>query len=122
MSNKSESRDIFANECCNPIVWTLGAIGLFAQSLPAFWSDLITTLLFFAFGLLCLINHLRCDRYHCIITGVGFLGVGVISLLGLLNVVTLPHGLNWGLFLVVLVVGYSLELRHKLKTGKCYRD
>lgn len=78
--------------------------------------------LFFAFGLLCLTNHLLCKRYHCIMTGVGFLGVGVISLLDLLNVVALPHGYNWGLFVVVLVVGYSLEFRHKLKTGKCYRD
>jgi len=120
MSEREDRRDLFANECSNPLVWVLAGMAFLTVFLPEFWSELVVTLLFFAFGSLCLFNFRRCRRYHCIITGIGFPAIGLLSLLDLFNVLEVPDWLLWGMFMGLLFISYMLEFRHVGKSGSRY--
>jgi hypothetical protein len=120
MNSPETKKDIFANECKNPLVWTLVAVAIISAMLPDFWGGIVATIFFFGSGLLCLFNFSRCKRYHCIITGVGFQVLGLLSLLDILGVLNISQSLLWSIFSGLLVVSYFLEFRHQTKHGSCY--
>ncbi|WP_148701237.1 hypothetical protein [Candidatus Nitrososphaera evergladensis] len=74
----------------------------------------------FAAGALCLVNYGSCGRYHCKITGPGFLGLGILALLDTIGVVNLPAWVTFTTLIAVLAVGFGLEYRYKSKCGTCY--
>ena len=71
-------------------------------------------------GLMCLWNFGSCGRYHCAITGPGFIGVGILSLVEALGIFSLPDWIEWSIFGAVLVSGFGLEYVHKIREGTCY--
>lgn len=77
-------------------------------------------LFFFVIGGLCVYNFHSCGRIHCQITGWGFIGVGIIALLKVLNIISISFGTIWIIFFIVLVVGYGYEFLQKEKTVKSY--
>jgi len=99
------------------VVLVLIVAGIFA---PEPYGSYIDVLFFFVIGGLCLYNFRNCGRIHCQITGWGFLGVGVISLLQVLEVISISWNTIWTIFIIVLVVGYGYEFLQKGKTGSCY--
>lgn len=74
----------------------------------------------FAASALCLVNYGSCGRYHCKITGPGFLGLGILDLLDTIGVVNLPAWVTWTALIAMLAVGFGLEYRYKSKCGTCY--
>jgi len=88
--------------------------------LPDIYGRLAITACWFAFGLMCLWNFKSCGRYHCVITGPGFLGIGFISLIEALNIINLQEWIQWSIFLAVLASGFGLEYYYKLTSGSCY--
>ena len=74
----------------------------------------------FAASAMCLVNYRSCGRYHCKITGLGFLGLGVLAVLEEIEVINLEAWITWAALLAVLAVGFGLEYRHNSKSGSCY--
>src|SRR5215216_6276627 len=74
----------------------------------------------FAASAMCLVNYRSCGRYHCKITGLGFLGLGVLAILEEIGVIDLEAWVTWTALLAVLAVGFGLEYRYKSKSGSCY--
>jgi hypothetical protein len=74
----------------------------------------------FAAGLMCLWNFKSCGRYHCAITGPGFFGLGILSLVESLGIFNPAEWIEWSIFGVVLAIGFSLEYVHKMREGTCY--
>jgi hypothetical protein len=74
----------------------------------------------FAASTLCFVNYSSCGRYHCKITGPGFLGLGILALLETIGIVNLPAWITFTSFIAVLAVGFGLEYRHKSECGSCY--
>jgi hypothetical protein len=74
----------------------------------------------FALAAMCLVNFSSCGRYHCKITGPGFLGIGTLALLETLGIVTLPGWVTFIALIGVLGVGFGLEYRHRGKEETCY--
>jgi hypothetical protein len=74
----------------------------------------------FAAGLMCLWNFRSCGRYHCAITGPGFLGIGILSLAEALGTINLQEWIEWSVFLAILAIGFGLEYAYKLREGTCY--
>jgi len=112
-------KDIFSG-CCGIgwiIVFILIVAGIF---IPEQHKGHVYVLFFFVIAGLCLYNYSNCGRIHCQITGWGFLGVGVIALLSLFGVISISGDMIWGIFIVVLVVGYGYEFIQKDKTGSRY--
>jgi len=63
---------------------------------------------FLVYGAYCLANFARCQEAHCIITGLGWGGLGLVSVWAGIN------GLNWQgplwvAFLAILAIGYGFE-------------
>lgn len=114
------AKDIFKG--CFGIGWIIVVIliiaGIFA---PEPYESYIHVLFFLVIGALCMYNYKTCRRVHCQITGWGFLGVGVIALLQVLNVISISFDTIWIIFIIVLVVGYGYEFLVKSKSGSCYR-
>jgi hypothetical protein len=48
----------------------------------------------FAAAGMCLVNYSSCGRYHCKITGLGFLGLGILAILDTLKVIN-PAALDY---------------------------
>ncbi|MGH9983478.1 MAG: hypothetical protein ACRD8W_05925 [Nitrososphaeraceae archaeon] len=88
--------------------------------LPDVYSRFAITAGWFAAGLMCLWNFKSCRRYHCAITGPGFLGIGILSLVEALDIINLQEWIEWSVFLVVLAIGFGLEHAYKLRVGTCY--
>jgi len=63
----------------------------------------------FAAGLMCLWNFKSCRRYHCAITGPGFFGLGILSLLEALGIFNPVEWIEWSIFGAVLAMGLGLE-------------
>jgi hypothetical protein len=80
-------------------------------ALVAGWSALAT---------MCFANFSSCGRYHCKITGPGFLGLGVLALLETAGIVSAPGWVTFAALIAVLAVGFGLEYRYKGKEGTCY--
>jgi protein-S-isoprenylcysteine O-methyltransferase Ste14 len=74
----------------------------------------------FGAGIMCLVNYSSCGRYHCKITGLGFLGLGVLAVLEEIGVIDLEAWITWTTLLAVLAVGFGLEYRYKSKSGSSY--
>jgi protein-S-isoprenylcysteine O-methyltransferase Ste14 len=74
----------------------------------------------FGAGAMCLVNYSSCGRYHCKITGLGFFGVGVLTVLEEIGAIDLEAWVIWTALLTVLAVGFGLEYRYKSKSGSCY--
>jgi protein-S-isoprenylcysteine O-methyltransferase Ste14 len=74
----------------------------------------------FAASVMCLVNYNSCGRYHCKITGLGFLGLGVLAILEEIGVIDLEAWVTWTTLFVVLAVGFGLEYRYNSKSGSCY--
>ena len=74
----------------------------------------------FAAGATCLVNYRSCRRYHCKITGLGFLGLGVLAILEEIEVIDLEAWITWTALLAILAVGFGLEYRYKSKSGSSY--
>ena len=74
----------------------------------------------FAASAMCLVNYNSCGRYHCKITGLGFLGLGVLAILEEIGVIDLEAWVTWTALLTVLAVGFGLEYRYKSKSGSSY--
>jgi len=114
-------KDIFANECKNPLLIALIVIVILANFLPENIEHIIDVLFFFTLGGLCLFNFNRCGRAHCQITGYGFIGVGILALLNVRGMIVLSWFYIWIIFLIVLIAGYGLEYVYKGKKGTYYK-
>jgi len=112
-------KDIFKG--CSGIGWIIVIILLLAGVfVPELYESYVHVLFFFVIGGLCLYNFNNCGRIHCQITGWGFLGVGLIALLNVLNIISISFGTIWIIFFIVLIVGYGYEFFQKRKSGSCY--
>ena len=88
--------------------------------LPDRYAQLAITAGWFAAGVMCIWNFNLCGRYHCIITGPGFLGIGIISLIEALGIINLLEWIEWSILFAVLAIGFGLEYRYKLKEETCF--
>ncbi len=75
----------------------------------------------FAIGIACLWNFSSCGRIHCSITGPGFIGLGIVTLLEAAGIIDLPGWVTWAAFGAIMAVGFGLEFRNKKVCGSCYR-
>jgi hypothetical protein len=76
----------------------------------------------FAAGTMCLVNYSSCGRYRCKITGPGFLGLGILALLGTVGIVNAPAWVTFTALIAVLAVGFGLEYRYRSTEGTCYES
>ena len=114
------AKDIFKG--CFGIGWIIVIILIIAGILaPQPYENYIYIFFFFVVGGLCMYNFSSCGRIHCQITGWGFLGVGIIALIQVLNLIPISFGIIWIIFYTVLVVGYGYEFIHRKKSGTCYK-
>lgn len=74
----------------------------------------------FAAGAMCLVNYRSCGRYHCKITGLGFLGLGILAVLDTVGVINHAAWITWTALFAVLAFGFGLEYRYNSKSGSCY--
>lgn len=74
----------------------------------------------FAAATLCLVNYSSCGRYHCKITGPGFIGLGILAVLETLGIVSVPGWVTFTTLFAVLAVGFGLEYRYRGECGTCY--
>jgi protein-S-isoprenylcysteine O-methyltransferase Ste14 len=74
----------------------------------------------FAASAMCLVNYNSCGRYHCKITGLGFLGLGVLAILEEIGMIDLEPWVTWTTLFIVLAVGFGLEYRYNFKSGSRY--
>jgi hypothetical protein len=74
----------------------------------------------FAAGIMCLWNFRSCGRYHCAITGPGFFGLGILSLVEALSVYNTPEWIKWSICASVLAIGFGFEFVYKIREGTCY--
>jgi len=44
----------------------------------------------FAASAMCFVNYTSCGRYYCKITGPGFLGLGILTLIGAIGMANIP--------------------------------
>jgi len=113
--------DIFSGCTGFLVVFVLVAAFILADKFTnEIYSNYLWMVFFFIIGAHCLWNYYSCGRAHCLITGWGFLGVGVIALLQVLGVIGISWRAIWIIFIVVLVVGFGYEFVHKSKSGSCY--
>ena len=102
------SPDIFKS-CFSPgylIAYTLILLAQFADY-PL--HEYLHVLFFVVLGSLCIYNFKRCGRYHCKITGPGYLGVAVLTIMITFDVITIPWRWIWVAFGAVTVVGFGME-------------
>jgi len=116
---KKAKKDIFKG--CFGLGWIIVIIFIIAGALaPEPYKSYIYVLFFFVLGGLCLYNFSGCGRIHCQITGWGFIGVGILALLRVLNIIDISFNMIWLIFILVAIVGYGYEFLQKDKTGSCY--
>lgn len=114
-----QSKDIFRG-CFSPgflAVYILIVLSIFA---PSPFKDYLYVAFFFILGGLCLYNFKGCSRYHCQITGPGSIIFGVIALLKVMNIITIPWGWIWAGFIIMIIIAYGIEYHYKGKSGTCY--
>jgi|ERR687891_805789 hypothetical protein len=88
--------------------------------LPDNYAMWVITAGWFAAGLMCSWNFKSCGRYHCAVTGPGFFGLGILSLIEALGIFNSPEWIEWSIFTAVLAIGIGLEYMHKISEGTCY--
>ncbi len=88
-----------------PLLGWLAAIAymvLFDNLMPSEYEGWALVAGWFALGTMCLVNYNSCGRYHCKITGPGFLGLGVLAALETMGLVIPQLGSLGLLFLACL--------------------
>ncbi len=75
----------------------------------------------FAIGIACLWTFSSCGRIHCLITGPGFIGLGIVTLLEASGMIDFPGWIIWAAFGAIMAVGFGLEFRQRKVAGTCYR-
>ncbi|MGH3412541.1 MAG: hypothetical protein ACRDPH_05615 [Marmoricola sp.] len=88
-----------------------------AGQLPARPGLVVTGLACLAGGAWCAVNFWRCRHAHCLITGAGWLALGVTALTGAGLGHSLLHGADRPAFLGVLAVGVLFEAATYLTRG-----
>lgn len=92
--------------------------------IPDTYALYVVTVGWFAAGLMCLWNFKSCGRFHCTITGPGFLSIGILSLVEAIGILNLREWIEWPIldliFLVVLAIGFGSEYIYKSREGTCY--
>lgn len=89
--------------------------------MPSEYEGWALVLGWFAAGTMCLVNFSSCGRYHCKITGPGFLGLGMLALLETIGIIPNPPAwITYSALIAVLAVGFGLEYRHRSREGTCY--
>jgi hypothetical protein len=111
-----KGKDITVLTCISIIVYMVLAGFL----IPDGYDQFAITAGWFAAGLMCLWNFKSCGRYHCTITGPGFLGIGILTLVEALGIINLQEWIEWSIFLAVLAIGFGFEYMYKLREGTCY--
>ena len=104
----SKSSDIFKS-CFSPGYLVAYALLLAAQFASYPLHEYLHVLFFCLIGILCIYNYKRCGRYHCKITGPGYLLLGILTLLNILNVVSFPWFWIWVIFASITVLAFGLE-------------
>jgi hypothetical protein len=112
----AKGNDITISICLSIAVYMV----LSGSLLPDNYSMWAITAGWFAASIMCLWNFRSCGRYHCAITGPGFFGLGILSLVEALGVYNTPEWIEWSMFAAVLAIGFGLELVHKIREGTCY--
>ena len=74
----------------------------------------------FTLAAMCLANFRSCGRYHCKITGPGFMVLGTLEVLEILGMVTVSGWLTFISLFAVLVVGFGLEYRYRGRCRTCH--
>ncbi len=72
-------------------VWLLGILLLKLQTPVFIWGGL-WTVFFLYMGSYCVRNFLHCREAHCAITGPGWIIVGVLAFLDIMNWLLIPQG------------------------------
>ncbi|MFQ5969431.1 MAG: hypothetical protein ACE5J2_02925 [Nitrososphaerales archaeon] len=88
---------------------------------PAEMEGWAVTTGWFVIGGMCLWNYQGCRRYHCAITGPGFVGIGVASLLEVLDIISVASWMMRAAFATIMAVGFGLEYLYRRKFGSSYR-
>ncbi len=92
--------------CC---VFLTVAVAWFASSaLGAFVGLIVEGAVFLVAGIYCLANFIRCREAHCILTGVGWLALGAVSIAAAVARLD-DRSATWIAFLVVAVIGHGFE-------------
>jgi len=76
----------------------------------------------FVIGAACLWNFFSCGRIHCLITGPGFVGLGIFTLLQAVGLIELPLWITWAGFAAIMGVGFGIEFINRKAYGTCYRS
>jgi O-antigen/teichoic acid export membrane protein len=92
-------------------------IGFLIPDMHALYA---VTVGWFAAGLMCIWNFKSCRRFHCIITGPGFLGIGILSLMEAIGMISLQEWIEWAIILAVLAIGFGSEYLYKSREGTCH--
>ena len=108
----SKSSDIFKS-CFSPGYLVAYAILLAAQIASYPLHEYLHVLFFFVTGIMCVYNYKRCGRYHCKITGPGYILLGILTLLNILDVVSFPWFWIWVIFALITLAAFGLELYYK---------
>jgi hypothetical protein len=87
---------------------------------PDMYTLFAITVGWFAAGLMCLWNFKSCGRFHCTVTGPGFLGIGILSLTEAIGIINLQEWIEWSIPLAVLAIGFGSEYIYKSREGTCY--
>ncbi len=92
--------------------------------IPETYALFAVTVGWFAAGLMCIWNFRSCRRFHCIITGPGFIGLGILSLIEAISIISIREWIEWPIldliFLAVLAIGFGSEYLYKKRDGTCY--
>ena len=108
----AKSPDLFKS-CFSPgylIAYVLFIVAQFASS-PL--HEYLHVLFFCVTGIMCIYNYKRCGRYHCKITGPGYVLLGILALLNILGVVSFPWFWIWVIFASITLTAFGLELYYK---------
>jgi hypothetical protein len=111
-----QKKDLTLLICLSGVIY----MSLAGLLLPDAYGQFAITAGWFVLGLTCIWNFKSCGRYHCMITGPGLIGIGMLSLSEALNIINLEEWIQWTIFLAVLASGFGLEYYYKLRSGTCY--
>ncbi len=96
----------FLRGCCFLPVVAAVVVGSLRLGVPdGLW---LAAAYFLAFGGYCLANFARCREAHCVVTGWGWLALGVIAVWSAIGD-RADLGILWDAFAVIAVVGFAFE-------------
>lgn len=86
------------------------------------WQGLFTAVFLYA-GTWCIRNFVHCREAHCVVTGTGFTGIGLLSLLSMLGAISFSDwSVYWLAFLAVYIAGMIFQYeyysrKHSIQIG-----